>query len=104
MTGPTPFFGSSCWPGARSTASMVEATPGHPALSIYLDPMEWLVHVPPFPDGDRYMVRFLRQLARVAGDMADELDPDADGADQARHRLTEAADSVWFGIEQAGSS
>jgi hypothetical protein len=83
---------------------MVEATPGHPALSIYLDPLEWLVHVPPFPDGDRYMVRFLRQLARVAGDMADELDPDADEAGQARHRLTGTADSVWFGIEQAGSS
>jgi hypothetical protein len=104
MTGPTPFFGSSCWPGARSAASMVEVTPGHPALSIYLDPMEWLVHVPPFPDGDRYMVRFLRQLARVAGEMANELDSTSGGADQARHRLSDEADSAWFEAGRAGTS
>jgi hypothetical protein len=104
MTGPTPFFGSSCWPGARSATSMVEITPGHPVLSIYLDPIEWLVHVPPFPDGDRYMVRFLRQLARVAGDMADELDPTKSGSDQARHRLADTADPARSDTEQRAGS
>jgi hypothetical protein len=98
MTTPTPFFGSSCWPGARAGASVVEVTPGQPALSIYVDPMEWLLNVPPFPDGDRYMVRFLRQVARSASELANQLDT----ARTARHAMTEDSAPSWFAGGQGG--
>lgn len=94
MTGPTPFFGVSNWPGARAATSVVEVAPGTLGLSIYLDPIDWVLNIPPFPGGEQYMVRFLRQLAHTAGELADRLDAARVDGDLARHAVS---DSAWSG-------
>lgn len=95
MTGPMPSFGVSCWPGARAESSVVEVAPGQTALSVYLDPIDLVVHVPPFPDGPAAMVRFLRGLARASAEFADQLDSSGSGG-PARHRRTDT-ERPWFG-------
>lgn len=94
MTGPTPFFGLSCWPGAQAGASVVEVAPDRSALSVYLDPISLVLNAPPFPGGDRVMARFLRQVARSANALADQLDAKAEVA---RHALQPESDPEWFG-------
>lgn len=98
MTGPNPFFGLSCWPGARAGVTAVEVVPGRVALSVYLDPMSLVLNVPPYPGGDRFMAGFMRDLARTADDMADQLDtPTANPVGESRHALRESGESGWFG-------
>ena len=68
-------FGLTCWPGRAATASVYEISQGHPALSIYLDPISVLVTIPPTGHGHLEMARFCRQLTRSAGQLATALDP-----------------------------
>jgi len=96
MTGPAPFFGFSCWPGARAGASAVEVAPGRLALSVYLDPMDVVLHVPPFPGGEAYLARFLRELARSATGLADQLAAVGEG-ESPRHRRDERPENVGEG-------
>jgi hypothetical protein len=98
MTGPVPFFGFSCWPGARSAASVVEVSPGRLGLSVHLDPIDWVLNIPPFPGGDRYMARFMRQMSRAAADLADQLEA---MAEPAKHAASGPADTSWFGDRNA---
>ena len=100
MTGPIPFFGVSNWPGARAATSVVEVEPGRLALSVHLDPIDWVLNVPPFPGGERYMARFLRGLARSAEEMAEQLD----AAEGARHAVREPGTSEWLAEGQEGGS
>lgn len=101
MTGPTPFFGFSGWPGARAGASAVEVSPGRLAFMVHLDPMDILLHVPPFPGGENYMARFLREVARSASGMADQL---AAAGEPARHRLADQAERSQFEAGQEAGS
>lgn len=64
-----------CWPGPRSAAGMQEGPAGEPVLAVFLDPVNLVLTVPPFPTGATVTARFLRELARAAARMADELDP-----------------------------
>lgn len=97
MTGPNPFFGLSCWPGARAGVTAVEVVPGRVALSVYLDPISLVLNVPPYPGGERFMAGFMRDLARTADDMADQLDTaSAAPGGESRHALHETGESGWF--------
>lgn len=91
-----PFFGVSNWPGARAGVSVVEVEPGRLALSVHLDPINWLLNVPPFPGGERFMVRFLLQLAQSAGEMADQLTTQLAADENGRHAASEPVESEWF--------
>jgi hypothetical protein len=48
---------------------------GEPLLAMFVDPMNMVLTVPPFPEGPASCVRFLRELARAATEMADEIRP-----------------------------
>src|ERR1700743_3277851 len=64
-----------CWPGPRAAVG-VQATPGGEyLLSVFLDPMNLVVTVPPFPRASASTARFLRELAKAALRMAGEIDP-----------------------------
>lgn len=75
MTSPEISVGMWCWPGPRAAAGVQEARPGEPVLALFLDPVNLVLSVPPFPDGPTRAATFLRELSRAAGAMADEIDP-----------------------------
>ena len=75
MTSPELPFSMWCWPGRRAAAGVQAGPSGEPLLAVFLDPVNLLVSVPPFPDGPVEMARFLRELARAANRMAGELQP-----------------------------
>lgn len=64
-----------CWTGAQATAGVQEGPAGLPVLAVYLDPVNLVLTVPPFPSGPIVMARFLRELSRASARMADELEP-----------------------------
>lgn len=64
-----------CWPGSRAAAGVQSTPGGELLLAVFLDPVNLVLTVPPFPQGAPVMAVFLRQLARAAGRMAAELDP-----------------------------
>jgi hypothetical protein len=68
-------FSMWCWPGPGAAAGVHEADPGRPVLAVFLDPVNLVVSVPPFPGGDLALARFCRQLARSAWQLAGDLDP-----------------------------
>jgi len=47
----------------------------HSVLSVFLDPVNVVIKVAPFPNGEVNAARFARELARAAWQWADELDP-----------------------------
>jgi hypothetical protein len=64
-----------CWPGPRAAAGVQTTPSGQVVLAVFLDPMNIVVTVPPFPTGAVSTAVFLRQLARSALSMAGQLDP-----------------------------
>jgi hypothetical protein len=85
-----------CRPGPNASAVVQESLSGPAVLSVFLDPVNLVVMVPPFPDGAVRTARFLRQLAQTCGRWADELDPTDAPSQRPRsgsggvHRLREA--------------
>lgn len=67
--------GMWCWPGPRAAAGVQEASDGEYVLAVFLDPVNLVLTVPPFPNGPIVMAQFMRQLARAATQMADAIDP-----------------------------
>lgn len=63
------------WPGANASASADVLASGERIVSLFFDPMQVAVQVPPFPDGPTVIARFYRQVARVCTQVAAELDP-----------------------------
>jgi hypothetical protein len=88
-----------CWPGPRAAAGAQEVPAGEPVLAVFLDPVNLVLTVPPFPNGPVVMARFLRELARAAAHVAADLDPMEDRRPGGAHR---AVDSGPAGSE-AGS-
>jgi hypothetical protein len=74
MTSPDVPFGMWCWAGPQAGAGVQQLPSGEPVLGIFLDPVNLVLTVPPFPDGPVRTVRFLHELARAASLMATELD------------------------------
>jgi hypothetical protein len=64
-----------CWPGPRAAAGVQTTPSGEYLLSLFLDPMNLVVTVPPFPRASVSTARFLRELAKAALRMAGEIDP-----------------------------
>jgi hypothetical protein len=64
-----------CWPGPRATAGVHQTASDEYALVAFLDPMNVVLTVPPFPNGDVVTARFLRELAGAAFEMAAAIDP-----------------------------
>jgi hypothetical protein len=64
-----------CWPGRRAAADVRTTPSGEYLLSVFLDPMNLVVSVPPFPRASIPTARFLRDLATAAMRMASEIDP-----------------------------
>jgi hypothetical protein len=81
-----------CWPGPRAAAGAQLGADGEPVLTVFLDPVDLVLSVPPFPDGTAAMARFLRELSRSASRLANQLDPQPrrPGA----HRLVEGVPEV----------
>lgn len=73
-------FGISGWPGPTATTGVQETPARRPVLAIHLDPVTFVLRVPPFPDGEMQMARFCRQLAWAAAEMAARLTPDSQPA------------------------
>jgi hypothetical protein len=89
VTSPDLSFSMWCWPGPRAGAGVQQGPTGQPVLSVFLDPVNVVLTVPPFPDGPVQTARLLRELARAASRMAAELEPATDtqrsvGAHRAR--------------------
>ncbi|HEX5408057.1 MAG TPA: hypothetical protein VFX16_37820 [Pseudonocardiaceae bacterium] len=63
-----------CWPGPRAAAGVQTTPSGEYLLSVFLDPMNLVVTVPPFPRASLSTARFLRELAKAALRMAGEID------------------------------
>jgi hypothetical protein len=78
MTTPDVPFGIWCWPGRRAGAAVQQAPAGELVLGIFLDPVNLVLAIPPFPDGPMRTAQFLHELARAASQMATELDETAD--------------------------
>jgi hypothetical protein len=68
-------FNVTCTPGKDAAAAFMRLTPHLPALVIYLDPVNMAIQLPTFPDGDRVLAKFCRELAREAAKLAAEIDP-----------------------------
>lgn len=64
-----------CWPGPRATARMHQTESGKYALAAFLDPINVVLTIPPFNNGDVVTARFLRELAGAAFEMAAAIDP-----------------------------
>lgn len=75
MTSPDVSFSMWCWPGPRAGAGVQVGPSGEPVLGVFVDPVNLVLTVPPFPDGPVRTAQFLRELARAASRMAAELDP-----------------------------
>lgn len=68
----------TCTPGRDAAAAFMLVTAHLPALVIYLDPVNLAIQRPPFPDGDRVLAKFCRELSREAAKLAAEIDPDGE--------------------------
>ena len=78
-------FNVTCTPGRDAAAAFMRVAEHLPALVLYLDPVNFAIQLPPFPDGDRVLAKFCRELAREAAKLADEIDPDVDtGGEEGR--------------------
>jgi hypothetical protein len=79
--------GMWCWPGPRAAAGVQEGPAGDPLLAVFLDPVNLVLTVPPFPDGPVMMAGFLRELARAAVRLAQDLQPEPEGRRSGAHRV-----------------
>jgi hypothetical protein len=70
---------------------------GEYLLAVFLDPMNLVVTVPPFPRASASTARFLRELARAALRMAGEIDPFS--ASPGRPAGAHRADETGRGLE-----
>lgn len=68
-------FSVNCWPGQDAAAGYMRITDNLPALVLYLDPVNVVFQLPPFPGGNLVLARFCRELAREATKLADAVDP-----------------------------
>jgi hypothetical protein len=68
-------FNVTCSPGLGAAAGFMRVTEHLPALVLCLDPVNMAIQLPPFPDGERVLARFCRELAREATKLADAVDP-----------------------------
>lgn len=75
MTSPDLPFAMWAWPGPNASAGIHDGGNGDGVLSIFLDPINLVVTVPPFPDGRLVAARLYRQVARSCARLAAELDP-----------------------------
>jgi hypothetical protein len=64
-----------CWPGRRAGAEVHTTNNGEYLLSVFLDLMNLVLTVPPFPRAAIPTAQFLRELAKAALRMAGEIDP-----------------------------
>jgi hypothetical protein len=88
-TSPQPPFQMWGWPGPNAVAAIEADEAGDRYLCLFLDPVNLVITVPPFPDGPRVLAGFYRRLARVSAQLAGELDPGTAvivPGDQGRHR------------------
>jgi hypothetical protein len=74
-------FNVTCTPGRDAAAAFMRLTPHLPALVIYLDPVNVTIQLPPFPDGNRRLANFCRELSQEAAKLAAEIDPDGERGD-----------------------
>lgn len=88
-------FGMWCWPGPRASAGVQEARPGETVLAVFLDPVNLVLTVPPFPDGPVVMARLCRELARSCLRMAADLDPADEMVSGPRHRAEGPGAGEW---------
>jgi hypothetical protein len=63
-------------------------------LAVFLDPVNLVLTVPPFPNGPVTMAGFLRELARAASHVAAELDPPTDARRAGAHRAVQDGSGV----------
>jgi hypothetical protein len=75
-------FTVTCTPVREAAAGMVRLSSRLPALVFYLDPVNVVVQVPPFPDGPAVLGRLCRQLSREALRLAELLDSEEFGGGQ----------------------
>jgi len=68
-------FNVTCSPGREAAAGYLRLTEHLPALVIYLDPVNLVIQLPPFPGGDLVLAKFCRELAREATKLADAMIP-----------------------------
>ena len=68
-------FNVTSTPGKDAAAGFMRVTEHLPALVIYLDPVNVVIQLPPYPGGDTVLARFCRELAREATRLARHLDP-----------------------------
>jgi hypothetical protein len=72
------------WPGPKASAAIARLESGERIVSLFFDPIQVAVLVPPFPDGGMVLARFYRQVARTCAQVAAELDPDGNAPRHAR--------------------
>jgi hypothetical protein len=67
----------SMWvcPGPNAVPTIEMDADGNRYLSLYFDPFVLALTVPPFPNGPMVLALFYRRLARLAAQLAAELDP-----------------------------
>lgn len=98
MTSPDVPFGIWCWAGPRAAVGVQSGPGGDDVLGIFLDPVNIVLTVSPFPDGRTRTARFLRDLARSALRMATDLDPvnrSTGGAHRAVSDHKSKSDGEW---------
>jgi len=72
-------FSVAFTPGQDAAAGFMRVTEHLPALVLYLDPVNMVIQLPPFPGGERVLAKFCRELAREAVKLADAIDPTSEG-------------------------
>ena len=68
-------FNVTCTPGQDAAAAFMRLTAEIPALVIYLDPVNVAIQLPAFPNGDKVLAKFCRELSREAAKLAASIDP-----------------------------
>jgi hypothetical protein len=71
-------FNVTCTPGRDAAAAFMRLTAELPALVIYLDPVNVAIQLPPFPNGDKVLAKFCRELSQEAAKLAAAIDPDGE--------------------------
>jgi hypothetical protein len=72
--GPVSNFAVTAWPSRGSTAFPQEVRPGGYGLVLRLGPVDIVIVQAPLPDGSVEFVRWCRQVARAAGQVAAEVE------------------------------
>lgn len=80
-----------CWPGPRASAHVYEGHDGQPLLAVFMDPMNFVLSVPPVPNTAANCARFLRELAGAAAQLAEDISPSEQSGGVHRARSTGAA-------------